>query len=361
MTRGSLARVIGCVVAAVSQGCGDGLSTEPPTPGRLEPSGARSDGTHSKYESGLGEPKCVDEYWVYEVSRDYGCLLATQWAERGYRLPCGQLCGSGAETCVVKEGPERASQHISRGDACTTFASTAFLYCEKSLVRGCMVEGRRPSGLCARADDPFASVGAWFAECAHLESAAVVAFERLTIEATALGAPEDLLERLRRAQDDERRHSIAAGELARRFDAAVPDVAVEHTTEREVFQIALENGVEGVIRETYGAAAALYRSMHARDARVAEVLREIASDECEHASLSWDVARWLDTQLNAAERAEVSRSMHQAIADLRRELAVEPPPELRRIAGVPSARAALAMLAQLEERVWSLDLRVPAT
>jgi hypothetical protein len=58
------------------------------------------------------------------------------------------------------------------------------------------------------------------------------------------------------------------------------------------------------------------------------------------------------TRLDERERAEIGRAMRAAIADLRRELHVEPSDDVVAIAGFPRAETALGLFDALEEHTW---------
>jgi hypothetical protein len=119
--------------------------------------------------------------------------------------------------------------------------------------------------------------------------------------------------------------------------------------------MALENAAEGVVRETFGAAIALWQASHARDSEVRRAMRQIAGDECRHAELSWRLARWLQRKLTPVERERVSREARSTIAMLRDEVSRAPAPALREVAGLPSVRQGRVLLALLERDVWTDD------
>jgi hypothetical protein len=87
---------------------------------------------------------------------------------------------------------------------------------------------------------------------------------------------------------------------------------------------ALENAVEGCVRECFGALVATRQASSARDPRVARAMARIAVDETRHAALAWEIARWLGPRLEASERERVTRAMRGAIASLRCEVAATP-------------------------------------
>ena len=215
------------------------------------------------------------------------------------------------------------------------------------------VSGRRPEGLAPHARRCEDAVGAFFAECAYLEAASVPAFERLARELRAHGAPARLVKRALRARADEVRHAKATAALARRRGAAPEPVVVELLAVRSLLAIAIENAVEGCVRETYGALVAVHQAAHAHDARVASVMRRVAQDETRHAALAWDVAEWLDSQLTDEERRLVAEARAEAVATLRAALAVPVAGELEHDAGLPSASKALAMLDVVAPSLWA--------
>lgn len=180
---------------------------------------------------------------------------------------------------------------------------------------------------------------------AELEGAAVVAFRVLYAELAALGAPRELLSRVREAIRDEVRHTRATRALARRDGVEAPRPRVEvRRGRRSALEIALENAREGCVRETYGALLAWHQAAHAEDARVRASMRAIADEETSHAALSWDVATWLDGLLTEEERAKVRAAREAARAELAAELAAPVEPELARSAGLPTPAVARWML-----------------
>lgn len=203
--------------------------------------------------------------------------------------------------------------------------------------------GRRPDGLCA-AEETGANdaSGAWLAHTAHLEAAAVLAFSLLESELSLLGAPAELLRRLRRAAQQELVHAELVGRLARARGAEPAAVVVRGRGPRSALEIALENAVEGCVRECWGALCAHHQARAASSPDVRAVWRGIACDETEHAQLSRDVASWLEARLTSEERAQVAAARAGAILVLRRELDTEVAPALASELGLPSRQSALA-------------------
>lgn len=214
--------------------------------------------------------------------------------------------------------------------------------------------GRRPAGLFAGRTPKGASpLGARFAEIARLERASVTAFEVFRDELAAHGAPARLVRSAMRARRDEVRHARSMSALARRYGAEVGPARVARRGVRSLREIAIENAVEGCVRETWGALEATWQARAAADPRVAAAMARIAEDETRHAALAWQVAAWAERKLSARDRRAVRRAREAAVRDLGRELATEPHASLVRVAGAPNAARARALLAALRRSLWS--------
>jgi len=176
---------------------------------------------------------------------------------------------------------------------------------------------------------------------AHMEAASVVAFERLACEMAFLGAPSDLLERLRAAAADEVRHARDMLSLA--GDHPLPRVDAPSPGQRTAYAVALENAREGCVRETFAALLARRQAVTACDASVRAIMSGIAADETRHAELSWELAAWLDRQLDADQREELSAARTSEASKLRAELTAGGLLEDAEL-GLPGAREAVALL-----------------
>ncbi len=212
--------------------------------------------------------------------------------------------------------------------------------------------GRRPEGLVQHdAGGAAIGLGAYFAEVAHLEAASVVAFERLARELARLGAPDSLVQRARRARADEIRHARRTASLAHRFGEVVRSIEVTPMITRDLLAVAVENAVEGCVRETYGALVAAFQARTARDPDVRAVLAGIARDEARHAELSHDVARWLETRLDGPSRRRVAAERSRALEELRGAIDRAPAADVVREAGMPDVMTARALLDGLTHAV----------
>lgn len=272
---------------------------------------------------------------------------------------CASACGDSAvNRCSLDSAYMQAFVELQGdgGAACPTTPTTATLTCEVTESGGewhdgCPIAGRRPAHLTPPAEGD-GTAAAYLARCAHLEAAAVIAFGALTAEMEALGAPPALLADLREAEADEVRHTEAMTRLSRKYGAEPIVPLVGPRTARAAVDIAVENAVEGVVREAFGAAVALHQAQHAADPDVREAFAVIAEEECAHAALSYRVAAHLHGLLDGPARARVEAATRAAIGDLRAELA-EPPRALGSMLGLPSLAIARRMVHGLRAQLWS--------
>lgn len=218
--------------------------------------------------------------------------------------------------------------------------------------------GRRPDGLedgdPRDARDRPETAAELFARAARLEEASVTAFRVLARELREHGAPPELSRRALRSARDEIRHTRSTSRVARALGAEPRRAAIAPRSARSLLAVARENAVEGCVRETYGALLAAYQARAARDSRVRDELATIAADEARHAELSWDVHRWIMGRLSEDERATIRLAMSAAIAELGRELAIEPSDDVVETAGMPTRAVALTLFAALGAHVRPL-------
>lgn len=208
--------------------------------------------------------------------------------------------------------------------------------------------GRRPAGL-LHGSLPVAcsEAGDYFASCAHLEAASVLAFEQLARDLARLGAPRGLVEQALRSALEEVGHARIMGALAERFGSESIRARVAPLPERPALAIAIENATEGCVRETFGALVACYQAQASPDRRVRAAMARIAEDETRHAELSWRIAEWLEPSLSEAEQAAICAARSAAFAELQRAPLPKLSHEARRLIGMPDEATASTLLAQL--------------
>jgi hypothetical protein len=262
-----------------------------------------------------------------------GCSFAT------YTVPNTALP---LEVCKVICGPSSFSCTVTNATA-----STVTVSCPP----GCAV-GRRPAGFCPSLTLESQALGKYFAQLAELEAASVTAFRILRDELRAHGAPRRLVRAASRAARDEIRHARATRALARRSGGAAAPVAPTKPVARSLEAIALENAVEGCVRETFGALLATHQAEHAADPVVRAAMQRISADETRHAALSWQVARWLDTRLSPAARTRVTAARRHAARELVQGAAHEEAPAFATRIGLPDRPRAAALAAALSRALW---------
>ncbi|MFP2957806.1 ferritin-like domain-containing protein [Myxococcus sp. 1LA] len=254
----------------------------------------------------------------------------------------GMACGKGTEL----------TQHVLR----VTSTGEVVEEERKVLERGsdnCAV-GRRPEGLqstgAVACDDV---LGQHFAAIAHLEAASIQAFLRLREELAMHGADVALQDAALMSALEEVMHTEVSARLAGRHGATAPAPRVDAAAPRSLFAVALDNAVEGCVRETYGALVARHQALHARDSEVRASMARIAEDETRHAELSWKIDQWAQERLSDAERDVLRLAKQRAAAALREEAAAPVNPVLESAAGLPSPEVAVAMVDTLARALWA--------
>lgn len=185
---------------------------------------------------------------------------------------------------------------------------------------GCAI-GRLPAGLCRQARGHSVSpVGRYLAAAAELEAASVHAFVQLARELAAHGAPPSLVQAALTAARDEVRHARTMTRLARRWGGTPKAPVVAPQDVRPLLDIALDNAVEGCVRETFGAASAHLSARTASDRALRRAFATIAREETEHAALSWSLHEYFATRLAPAQRSRVARHRRDAGVRMEAEL-----------------------------------------
>ena len=210
-------------------------------------------------------------------------------------------------------------------------------------------EGRRPAGLvtprCIEATNP---LGAWLAEAAWLEAASIPAFIYLARELDLHGAPRGLARLALVAARDEIRHAHMMNAMAARFGGKPPLADVDLPKARSLEDMAIENAIEGCVRETWGAIVAMWQAERARDRELRAVFRAISGDEARHAALAWAVDAWISTRLDDAAKARVIEARHHAV----RALFEGADAEVHDVLGLPLGADARMLVGRTERALW---------
>jgi hypothetical protein len=192
-------------------------------------------------------------------------------------------------------------------------------------------------------------VGAFVAEVAQLEAAAVTAFGQLAQELALQGAPPSMVRAAWRSRREEIVHARMMAGLARRYGGRPIAPRPSAWAPRSLVDVAIDNAAEGCVRETYGALVAHVQARRARDPIARRMLGRIARDETRHAVLSWSLARWAHTRMRAAERRQVAQSTREALERLEHELLQPCAPEVERIMGMPRPDEARALYRRMRD------------
>ena len=281
--------------------------------------------------------------WLDYLGYSVGCVEQVKATADGFEAAVGltvDLCPVTTADVTVHVAPNGDVTELSRK--------------EHPVTSGVCI-GRRPEGLLAAPAHAEGHIdpGAHFAQIATLEAASVTAFEVLAHELELHGAPEALVTAAQRSARDEVRHAAAVGELARRFGALPVPAEIVPKALRSLEAIALDNIVEGCVRETFGAAVGCYQAQTAADPEIRTVMREIASDETRHAALAMQFAAWVAPLLDEAARARVDAARATAIDALLRECRQPVNEALAALAGLPDSVAMIALHATLTSELWN--------
>lgn len=213
------------------------------------------------------------------------------------------------------------------------------------------VAGRRPEDYASAGH--VATIAEWLGNAADLERVSVDAFQILQRELVHYGAPSGLVRAAARAEADEVRHAATMRAIALEDGARLSDAPVAHGPVRSRLAIALENAVEGCVRETYGAIVAAWQAKNAARLDIRRAMAPIAREEAAHADLAWRVHAWLMDSLSASERAEVEAAMADAVNDVVRGASAPVPADFVRDLGLPAPGVAEHLASGLVDALWA--------
>ncbi|MBA2319533.1 MAG: hypothetical protein H0V89_00120 [Deltaproteobacteria bacterium] len=251
--------------------------------------------------------------------------------------------------CELVDG----SVPVGTGDSGTAdTAGTDAVYAEVACdVTGRFVcEGRHHACIERRTASPGDDLGAYFAGAWLSETTSVQAFLALAAELERLGAPETLVARARTSALDEIVHARLIAGFAAEQGATLGHAVFRRIPDRDPLSLAIENAVEGCVRETFAAFVASHQSCAAAPEYRA-AYRVIAEDEVRHAELAWAIDGWLLSQLDLAGRQQVEAAREAAVQEIYD--AVTPPSAGAAAAGLPSVEASHRLLDGLVLHLWS--------
>ena len=128
---------------------------------------------------------------------------------------------------------------------------------------------------------------------------------------------------------------------------------MERRPVRSLEAVAIDNAVEGCIRETYGALVGMWQATFAGDPEVRRVMQGIARDESRHAALSWAIAGWIEPRLAPQARARLEAEKANALRQLAADIAGPPQAAVVRDAGIPDASSARRLFECARATLWS--------
>lgn len=196
------------------------------------------------------------------------------------------------------------------------------------------------------------SIGDFLARAAALEAASIDSFHIVAADLARFGAPASLRRDAMSAARDEERHARIVGALATELGAQLVTPPPPCERAHDMLGFAIENAIEGCVRETYGAAVAMWQTTNAKDARVRDAMREIAADEARHADLGWRIDAWLASSQHASARKATLAAREAAIRDLERSIDAMAN-TFDAVLGLPNRDGARAIVAALRSTVWS--------
>jgi hypothetical protein len=186
--------------------------------------------------------------------------------------------------------------------------------CEASV---CAVEGRGHANISKLTTATGKSeLARYFVRAYHAEASSVGAFLQLRAELQFHDVPVDLQQRCLKAAVEEVHHARMMAKLVQDEGCELPELQFGEFCERSLFELALDNAVEGCIYESFSALKAQYQSTNARDERVLTAMKVIARDETQHAQLAWDIHHHLMSRLTLDEQVQIRQAQREALGNV---------------------------------------------
>jgi rubrerythrin len=198
------------------------------------------------------------------------------------------------------------------GDTGSDESGLVQLTCDATIQPICY-GGRHTNLLAHRAQgEGQTGVARWLAREAAGEAGSVHAFRQLSRELSTHGAPADLVESARAAARDEVRHTRMVRRLADHHGGRPAPALPRSAPARGLFEVALENAVEGCVYETFAAARAGWQARYATDGDIRSVSRVLARDEARHADLAAEIHAWAMRVLPPAQADAIETARQSA-------------------------------------------------
>jgi hypothetical protein len=156
----------------------------------------------------------------------------------------------------------------------------------------------------------------YFARAYHAEASSVAAFLQLRSELDLHNAPKELLERCSVAANEEVHHARMMAKMAKDCGNELPTLDFGELPHRSLFDLVLDNAIEGCIFESYSALKAHFQAQNAIDSGIRAIMKVIATDETKHAQLAWDIHQYLMSLLSSTEQQQIRIAQQQALKQL---------------------------------------------
>lgn len=344
--------VIAALPVALQAGC-----TVPPTPKQPMPPTDKECWTPSVYKPGHSDG-IFPIYSPANISTALSFEECTVFCQQGISSHVSVMSPPVFKNFTVHHCTILPKQNNSPTQSVKCAADYTEIISAPTGANGCPVPGRMPAGLHIHDNEANSALGQYFAQMAAMETAAVTAFRYLVRELEASQAPAELITLARAAIGEEINHAKLAGMLAKAHDASIPRLEVEDFQLRSLFDIALENAIEGCVNETFAAACGLWQQEQAEHEAFRSVIAYVTEDECRHAALSWAIHEWAMPQLTSAEQAHIRQAQTEAVDALAHNFLREEHPAVRRAVGLPEMTDAARLFQNLRTNLWEPRMQV---
>ena len=208
----------------------------------------------------------------------------------------------------------------------------------------CAVEGRGHGDIVKLTEATgHSELARYFVRAYHAEASSVAAFLQLRSELIHHNVPSGFQNRCLKAAEEEVHHARMMAKLAGEEDCDLPELSFGSFRQRSLFELTLDNAVEGCIFEAFSALKAQYQARHATDLRVLSAMKVIARDETEHAQLAWDLHHYLMERLTESERIDIRLAQKRALQQVLHQASLDAERE-----GQPPIHLANAFVSQLQ-------------
>lgn len=272
-------------------------------------------------DTGVTTPVNTDASFVYECYNEDGwCDLSSSVATlddstfAGYLDESGQLTEESCSNLCTEQAGVYYDYLCSCDYTGPDGGGSHPVTCEYTV---CAVEGRGHAEIAKLTEATgHSELARYFVRAYHAEASSVGAFLQLRAELMHHGVPLEYQQRCLKAAEEEVHHARMMAKLAGDEGCELPELNFGEFTQRSLFELTMDNAVEGCIFEAFSALKAQYQAVHATDARIVAAMKVIARDETEHAQLAWDIHHYLMGRLTETERTHVRQAQANALKNV---------------------------------------------